>query len=498
MGNPMANVTFLTRFLKTLRQILFFKGIKNALLIASTSLCQHALANPKIQLTDQEIINLIKTRSLNVKEQNLKLSQADLSLENTLKPFNWKVALDLSQEIDRSDSLSTLAANPSNKSRGLATLYKRLPVGANLGVEYLHTDFRTESSSSEYNQQSFSFVWEQNLWPFFKTNVDASSIENAELKRKKDRLQWKMDETQAVRNVLSLYWQIKALTVSIAENTAVFQKYERLISSIEKKRANNFAAAGEYEQAMAEYLLKKQTLSEERTLLAKRLTDLKVELDLPPASDLSIDPTLAPISPPSKISLSPSQTSLFLQQKYKTLIAEKDLEIAESDTSGQWSLYTRVTPAGVDEKSSPAFTEMSSANKNKFLIGVKFSKDLEDLSSKKEAELKSASLVIEQDKLNILNQSIEQQLESQYQILLDSFKAIETQQSVVKFRAEALNSISKNYQQGRIDISVLIDTYSRMVNSKVSLAKAYADYYDRWLAYSSLTYNGSETPIANQ
>ncbi len=462
-------------------------------MILGSFIFSNALATPKYLFTDESIISLIKTKSFSISEQNLKKLNIDSIQQTSLTPYKWNFNFDLSQENDRTDSLSTLTPINSEKTRALMTLSKKYSLGTSLQFDFANIDFKTQSTSSDYKSNALSFTIEQNLLPFFKTNVDQLALENSQLEYRRANLQWQSDQIASVRNILSNYWRIKALAISVKENSAVFKKYESLVATVRKKRANNFASPGELQQALAEYNSRAQQLQEDQISLAQEITDLKFELGLAKDAELEISPELAAITAPQKIDLKYDRSNPYLIQKYRTEIAKNSAQIANAKTSGQWSLYGKATPTGVDPSNSESFNEMSRFKKDKLLVGIKFQYTFEDFGSEKEAQYKRALEILESAKLEEMNLQLENQMEIQFQSLQSSFAAIKRNTEIVDNRVKALEALAQSYLQGRVDISNLIDAYSRMVTSKVNLYKAYGKYYDQWLSYSQLSAIESST-----
>lgn len=438
-------------------------------------------------LKDENIQELITQKSLTFKEQEIKKLNIDSLLELSLQPYKWSFSLDLSNELDRTDSITTLSPANSTKLKSTATLSKKWESGTLLSFDLTHLNYQTASGLQEYNSQALGLGIEQNIIPFYNFNLDRLNTENARLENEKSLRQWKIDKISTLKNVLSLYWQIKSLRLSIEENKEVYKKYESLVATVQRKKSNNFATAGEYEQAMAELQTREAQMRDDLNTLEQKMIEFRNELGIDPQIQIVFSEELSEVKLPENHATNFEETNIYQIQKIKTQIADNQTQISEGKDLGKLSLYAKLTPTGVDPQFSESINELSHLNKNKFLFGIKYDKILDDGSYEKDTTFKKALKTLEQTRLDEMKVQLDTQIKLQYQSLVDSFKTIQTQKEIVTLREQALESIYRSYQQGRIEISILIDTYSKMVASKVNLTKAYGNFYDKWLSYQSIS-----------
>ena len=106
-----------------------------------------------------------------------------------------------------------------------------------------------------------SFSLSQNIFPTLFSAKDYLSYKSVQLAYDKLALQNKLDQFEVQKNIIDLYWKIKAIQVSVAENDFLMKKYDSLVKTIQRRKRNSTANAGELEQALAEYELRKQSLN---------------------------------------------------------------------------------------------------------------------------------------------------------------------------------------------------------------------------------------------
>lgn len=439
-----------------------------------------------IVMSDDSIVDLIQKQSFSFREQSIKKESLEAIEQATLLPYRWSFNLDSSREEDRTDSTSTFTSPNSLKYRNAVTFSKKFNSGTSLQFDFQNIDYRTGNSVGDYNLNGLIASLEQNLYPFLQTNTDQILVENARIEKDRALLQWSSDKITSLRNVMSLYWQIKALNVSVIENASVFKKYENLVTAVKRKKSNNFATAGELEQAYAEYLAREQQLKEDQNSLSQKLSDLRSELGLTPETALEIDLKLKPAKMPEPRKFQIGETSPVQIQRLKYLYAKNLADVAETKDNGRLSLYGKANPIGVDGRFSDSWNEFSQSDKNKYTVGIKFDYIIDDSGAVKDADYKKAAKLLELNRLQELELQMGDQVELQYKNLSIGYQAIQNSAEIVDNRVAALESIAKSYQQGRMDISNLIDAYNKMVTSKVNLYKAYGAFYDKWWAYQQI------------
>lgn len=440
-----------------------------------------------LKLDDTSLEKIYLQKSLSKKDNDSKLLLNSQIAESLGTAYRWTTGFDLSQENDRTDSTTTFLPVNSIKNRYSAYLGRKFFTGTNTLLELVRTEYKADSSSTNYYQHYLTLTLEQSLNPLWRENFDALTLRYAENELSRANLQVKIDSFKSLRSVVAMYWQIKYLEMSIQESREVFKKYEKLVKTVEAKKNNNYTGAGELEQALAEYSAKKFQLSSDEKNLAQKILDFKNELGLDEKSEIEFDSKLSPVQLPRELQIASTHFSKIKVQNLKVQSAELSKQMASAKNSFKLSAYGKYNPSGLDAESNTSLTEMERSEKNKITIGLKLDYVLDDQASKADLAYKSAQSLLEQQRLQVLETNYASQIKNSYQLMRTSFENIASSEEILKYREIALNELSKSYLQGRTDISILIDAFNKKVTAKLNLTKAYGDYYDSLYAYDEVT-----------
>lgn len=442
----------------------------------STSLVMSLL----VSINDANILNLIEKNNLEIQNLYNKSLQSELSFELKKDQYKPYFNLNLSHEVDNTDTVNSPDPLGINKNKYTATLGKNFLTGTHFNIELYH--FEYEPSKNEfiappsYNQNYLSLNFEQALYPNFIGSQEKSAYYFSQLTALQDKEQYALDKINLIKTKLNTYWNAKALTLQVQLDNALINKYDILSKKIKNKSQSQLAAPGELEQVLAEITTKKQSIKSNRILLDKALQDLKNDLMINANSTIAINTETTPIPPFSFQTVDIKKSLKYKLQKLKTDTAEYAAQSSPEANAPEISLYATYLQQGLESSQTSAMNEFDHADKNKYLIGIKLNHSFGSDSNSLSSRIKNITKDIEKQKMN----RIEDELISYFDVLQkqinNAFDEIQTYESVIKYRKSIIAAMERSYQQGRVDIDQVIMALTNEYQAQVNLISAYAKY----------------------
>lgn len=447
-------------------------------------------ANAVISLNEDDVLRYYQKQSLRDKQLELLRSQNEYLFELTRAKYNVTTTFDINRQIDQTDSPATLIQQDNTQNKMSWLLGKRFLTGTTLGLELTHLENQTNtipgSQKNSVHQQYFSFSVDQPLFPNFFGTDERAIYEAAETDYELKKLQYNLDVEKGDRDLAAQFWKALALKKQVEENEKMLNEYDRLAKNVRRKAANSFSVAGELEQALAEYESRKQTLNSDKVALDQSLLDLKTSLNLVQNEKIELNLKKQKPDPP-KISTAAIESSRYYQlQKLRLQSAEKLANSGQYSNWPQLSAYGKYTQAGVDSNTSEAWNEMQDKDHKKYLIGLKLDytfgqsqlatdQRIRTLTAQIELEKAGRSLADLQDKKNLYETN-----------LRISYEAVLANARIIELRRRAVEQITRNYNQGRSDISLLIDAYNKRITAEVNYIRSLGDYQLLAMDYQNL------------
>lgn len=447
-------------------------------------------ANAIVNLNEEDVLHYYQKQSLREKQLDLLRAQNEYLFELTRSRYNVTTNFDINRQLDQTDSPSTLVQQDNTQNKMSWLLGKRFLTGTTLGLELAHLENQNNTIPStqknSVHQQYFAVSLDQPLFPNFFGADERAIYEAAEIDYEVKNLQYNLDVESSDRDLAALFWKALVLKRQVEENEKMLNEYDRLAKNVRRKAANSFAVAGELEQALAEYEARKQTLNSDKVSLEQSLLELKIALNLVQNETIALSIKKAKPDPP-KISTNNVESSRYYQlQKFRLQSAEKLANSGQYSNWPQLSAYGKYTQAGVDSNSAEAWNEMQDRDHKKYLIGLKLDytfgqsqlaidQRIRTLSAQIELEKSGRSLADLQDKKNLLETN-----------LRTTYEAVLANARIIELRRRAVEQITRNYNQGRSDISLLIDAYNKRITAEVNYIRSLGDYQLLNLEYQSL------------
>lgn len=438
-----------------------------------------------LQISNKDLPALVKNQSFNSQETDLKKAQSLFQTELALQAYRWNLGGELSQETDKTTSLTTLQNSDLIRKKSSLLFSKKWLTGTLTSLELTQNDYNSKTTALKYNQSYATLSLEQNIFPFVFTAQDALTVQSLNNELHKAELQAEQDFDANLIEVTNIFWKLQTLKKSIEENSELLKKFEKLVKVIQTKKANSYANAGELEQAEAEYQTRLQTFQEDQTNYRLTVQQFKTLLNIPDEQELSFkyDTTTSE----AKLASSSEKNQRFQIQKLRAESAENLFKAARLKGLPRFNVFAKYTQQGLDTSASESLQKLTDDSQNKYQIGIKFDYTIDDQQAEKEKQLRFVSQNLEIQKLNRFQIDLKQQINLAYDKLKNARNNLETTQKVLKLRQQAVQQININYNQGRSDISFLIDAFNRKAIAEVNAVSAMGFYEVALIEYQSLT-----------
>ena len=132
---------------------------------------------------------------------------------------------------------------------------------------------------------------------------------------------------------------------------------------------------------------------------------------------------------------------------------------------------------GVEQSADKAFTEMTSVTKPNYYVGLTLQFYLDSSSNGADISDKKIRLQDSELSYNFLKSRLKSEVDSKYNYVSSSYKIVESTKKMLDHRLKALKQMKTAYNQGRLDIDILIQAYRDQFSAQVAHIQAIAQYY---------------------
>lgn len=443
-----------------------------------------------VSINDANIIDLIQKNNLEFRQLQNKSNQSELIYETTNLIYKPYITGDISSEKDDTDTAISNLKIDQIRKKYTAILGKNFLTGTALTLEATRLDYQSglipTSLSTNFNQNYLALNLQQSIYPNFFGSIDRSKVNINYSQMQKEQIQLKLDQIDLIKNKLANYWKLKILEIQIQKNRELISKYEILYQKVKQKNKNGLSNPGEAEQTEAELIQRKQNLSDDFSNSHILRQQLRQDLALSPDQDFKIETeTLLDINQLNRNQIDKKinpkiikieNTLMFQLQSTKTVNARNAYDAALNSNLPEISLYGRYTQQGLDASQAESMDEFNRADKNKYLIGLKvnyyFGSNINELNykiRKQEFDSESTNTIKVHNDLKNYFQNLAEKINVATDNKLASLQILELRSQITK-------KILKSYNQGRTDISVLIDAYGKEALAEVNMVTAFGQY----------------------
>jgi outer membrane protein TolC len=405
--------------------------------------------------------------------------------------FDWTLTLEAGQKRDRTVSLTNRAFDLEESMLYTASVEKYFATGTKLDLEILSqrlestTTFLAAPRDGVFN--SYLLTLEQNLWRDSFGIGSRARLNAADAEGEIYNLTGLELIEEALIKGSRLYWSAAVAFRKLNESKAALKRYETLVKNIEQKARNRYAAPGELSQVKAGYFNQQRQTQLNQLAFDRALLDLKVFLP-----EMSSDKWVLPMDIPKYSQKIKSENmniedtrSFKISQLQKTQAAHNATSIKQQGRS-QVALVGQVGATGVDTYTRPSQEQLINGDRPSWYIGVKWSQSfgsgIQSAQTKQaQAQAQAQEILFETESVRL--KKLKDQLELDVFTLEDNLKV---QLQVLNSRRDAVKELTQIFNQGRIDISILIAAIDRAEDAEVEQVQVRADLEIAYLQWLSL------------
>ncbi len=449
------------------------------------------------KLSEAIVQSKILTQSIEARDIQSRHLNYDLILAQAKGAFDWTSTSELGWERDRLQSLQTLTEFSYERSRFNSVLSKRFTYGLLSTIEYNWTgqkanlnDFSTPPyPPSTLTQNTLGVSLELPLWQNQFGNYDKAQLEAVSKKVEGSRTLQANEYQDLVVNGAMIFWAAYAAQESYLEAQAVRDRYKKLVESVQKKTKFSYNSPGELSQVQAEYEGREQIVRSTNLDYQTQLERLKLLLGLSADTAVTFDVDKKVQEPKLKLEKSYKNSRAFRAQELKVQASNEALTASQSKDHPNLALIAKAYTSGLEDTTDPSLHEMTSFSHPKYYVGLKLTHTFgsDNLSvdrlNKIQAKLTEESRMKRLETELLLDEKNSQnKVEMTYQLLLST-------QSQEQFREKAVKELTQSYNQGRTDISFLIDALNKYYATKIQFIKTLGDYHMALLDWRAKTDN---------
>lgn len=470
------------------------------LLVSSISRAQAPAERkgPLVNLTQKQAAELVLKNGLKSKEVNYKYQSLAIKPFEALSAYDWKLTAETGSEKDKTESFSLYDNNPEiDRLKSSVSLSKSLITGTTLTFDYsrLSQKYIQPVNNIPVTLDTASLKLEQSLLGNFFGIADRAKVNSAEAEYSSNLILRVNELEDLVLETLRQFWNTYVAQENFQEALNAKDRYEKLVGAVKRKASHGYSSPGELSQVQAEYETRIQTVKNASIEYLKNLENLITLLGMESGADINfIVPTSLPSVPQLKFVPIEDRRAVRSQKK-RVESAELALRAAESSAYPTLNLVGIVGSTGLADSTSEAFSELNSRTHPKTYVGIKFEyKFGSDLQSQTEFN-KRVGYDLEQAKLKrALLEETDRELQAERKVAA-TYAIAQSAKIQKEFREKAVQELNRSYNQGRTDISVLIEAMNKYFTSEVQYARAIGDYQialNEWAAVRDELIPGKE------
>jgi len=433
----------------------------------------------------EDVAQLILRKSIEKKEIDLRFHQSQQNYLKVISTYDWHALAEVGEELDSLKSINNFLDFRYRRDRLSLGLAKSFTTGLNASLILSSVGQSVEVLPSaaivipplRLYSENLSLNLEQSLWQNSLGEADRAQIAAAEASWKATQVTTEIDIEGLKIKALQTYWKAFVSCENFHESEAVKTRYLKLVEGVQRRTQYSYNNPGELALARAELENKIQSTRTTEQECLNNQADLLQILGLATTTQIIFKIQKSPKPPQIQTEIPWDHLKSLEAQRLRTQAAVALSESFDSKNHPNLSLMFKASSSGVDSQQNTAFSQMTTWNSPFYYIGLKwdyyFGSDVLD----KNQQIARASREIEEEKLARKKNEIQEQLyrtERKYQSTYEQVESILAQRG---FREMAVKELTKTYNQGRTDISTLIDSINKFYETNVRIAQGLSDYY---------------------
>ncbi len=456
------------------------------IILTSLLLGQAAMA-----MTWDDFIAVSLQKSPQIQQIRYQYEVPDLNYYIALENLNWSLSAESGSLYDRRETISNQGSPLVNSYTSSLDLSKSFVTGTDVSLTASMEDLKTQSyfynPARHFRSDSYLLSVEQNLWQNAFGSAVRAQIESA----RKDAEIQKLQKQEALESALlkgaQLFWNAAVMKKNWVEAQAELKRYENMKKQVERKNRLKYTTPGEYEQVKAQYFSQVQQTRLAEVSFKQAMIDLKSFLPEVTEADLtwkSQNPTYEKAVQANHMDIDKTRSFQLTElQKEKTNF---NADSVESANRSQLALVGQVGATGIAGSAASADQEWVEGRKPSLYVGVKWSHTFGNGTH--EALIRSAKAqALAQE---ISTQVQKEDLRKQANLLIENISSLQSnlssQNDELQSLHEGVQALTRSYNEGRTDISVLINLINQMQSAESSSIQARGNLELKFLQWQFL------------
>lgn len=435
-----------------------------------------------VNLDPQVVIDRLLAQGPEAQQIVYQSKRAELPYYEALSFFDTGMEIKTNYEIDQSESVMG-TSNVEDRSLGSSVkIRKRFKSGTHLSAQYgrleqnsILSTFTSSLRPDQQNQSALYVELKQNLLNNAFGKKDRNQLKVAKLQMQEAKLSRDEELEQLILQTLALYWDTYVTKQSLEEAIEARKLIGDLVNTVKKKSRMGYAAPGELARVQAEFEMQDQRVKKLSSNYLTLLSSLKVKLKLDEDVELEKVSKLPEVPNKSEVELESQRFIKIARSRIET--SKLMLSTAQNSALPVLDLDFSWSSIGVEQSADKAFTEMTSVTKPNYFVGLTLQFYLD--SSSQGAAIADKKIRLQDSELsyNFLKSQLKTEVDNKYNFLSSSFKIVESTKKMLDHRLKALKQMKTAYNQGRLDIDILIQAYRDQFSAQVAHIEAIAQYY---------------------
>lgn len=452
-----------------------------------------AKASAAIEIDPQFVVNRILGEGRDARNIELDALSAYTAYYNTFAIYDLGLVGRGSYEDNQNQYLSGGGNLRDRTSIYELAVSKRIPTGTTFSVGYSRTTQNSTFRNSSIRPGYIVFdeaeikITQDLLGNFFgigermNNRAAEQAVAQAQL-LKKER------QEELVLSSLRLFWDSYVSREALKEATAQRDKYEELVREVENKTRVGFANAGDLPKARAELGAQIRNVKSSSYVYLSNLDKLLTAMRMEDA-DRDVRFVLREEVPPLPAMNMPMIDSLRTVQVAQDSYEVADLKNRATNLATNWPELKLIGTAGytgLDESKDRAFASVTGGDKPRY--GVALELNYKFFSQGRRASLNSTDVDFERARNNFdkAKEDIRQQISTAMENVRFTHAAALSAIEEAKNWEAAVKAQERNYRQGRLDFSQLIQDYNSYFRSRATRIRAIGDYQIALHNYASI------------
>ena len=435
-------------------------------------------------LTPEETARLVLTQSFSVKEVNAGADLSRLPYAQVLGKYDFNLTIDSGYQKSKVQNLASAITSDQDESYlTTATLNKSISTGTIVGIEYDHNSYRYSllptapaTALGQYTQDLAGITLTQNLWRNFFGIADRADISSAEKTFQAAEV-GRIDSLQTlVLNSLQAFWNAYVAEETFQEALNSRERYQKLVEAVQKKTRYGYSNPGELPQAQAEYEIRMQAVKSSSADYLAALDTLATLLNLPAETEIHFKTIDKIPEPPVRPAIDYHRLRAFRAADLTKEAAEKSYDSAKSRDRADVSFVGKLYTSGTDECSQEAGNQFFAGSRPKYYVGVHYQYNFGSSFYDEDVLNKKLNMDLNSAKFQRLQRELADSLVNQDRQVLASYSSALSAKNQRALREKSVSELNKGYNQGRTDISILIQEMNKLFDSETAFTKAIGDY----------------------